>query len=143
MKQTKIIIGRTEKVNFPELELFDIEAKIDSGAYTSSIHCHDIRENSDEGILYFKLLDPSHKDYNEKELKFENYSKTVVKSSTGIAERRYKIKTKIQLGKKIYITNFTLTDRGKMKYPILLGRVVLKKRFMIDVAEEYLLNLKS
>jgi len=137
------MIGRTEKVSFPELELFDISAKIDSGAYTSSIHCHDIWENSDENILSFKLLDPSHEDYNEKELKFENYSKTVVKSSTGVAERRYKIKTKIQIGEKDYLTNFTLTDRGSMKYPVLLGRVVLNKRFIIDVAEEYLLTLNK
>jgi hypothetical protein len=143
MGNKKITIGRTEKVHFPDLDLFEIDAKIDSGAYTSSIHCHDIWENSDESALFFKLLDPSHKDYNEKELKFDNYSKTVVKSSTGIAERRYKIKTKIQIGKKSYTTSFTLTDRAKMKYPVLLGRVVLNKRFIIDVAEEYLLTLKK
>lgn len=38
-KQT---IGRTDKIDFPEWGLFDIDAKIDSGAYTSSIHCEDI-----------------------------------------------------------------------------------------------------
>ena len=143
MKKTKIIIGRIEKVHFPDLELFDIDAKIDSGAYSSSIHCHDIWENEDENVLFFKLLDPSHENYNEKELKFEDYSKTVVKSSTGIPERRYKIKTKIQIGNKSYITKFTLTDRGKMRYPVLLGRVVLSKRFIIDVSKKYLLNLKN
>lgn len=143
MKHSKITIGRIEKVHFPELDLFDIDAKIDSGAYTSSIHCHDIWENTEENILFFKLLDPTHENYNEKKLSFENYSKTVVKSSTGIAEKRYKIKTKIQIGVKTYVTNFTLTDRGKMKYPVLLGRIVLNKRFIIDVAEEYLLNLKN
>lgn len=143
MKHAKITIGRLEKVHFPDLDLFDIDAKIDSGAYSSAIHCHDIWENEDESLLFFKLLDPSHENYNEKELKFENYSKTVVKSSTGIRERRYKIKTKIQIGNKSYITKFTLTDRGKMRYPVLLGRVVLSKRFIIDVSKKYLLNLKN
>ena len=143
MKNSKIVIGRLEKVHFPELGMFDIDAKIDSGAYTSSIHCHDIWENSDENTLFFKLLDPSHNDYNEKELKFNNYSKTVVKSSTGIPELRYKIKTKIQIGKKTYTTTFTLTDRAKMRYPVLLGRVVLNKRFIIDVSQKYVLILKN
>jgi hypothetical protein len=139
----KITIGRTEKVHFPELDFFDIDAKVDTGAYTSSIHCHDIWENEDESALFFKLLDPSHDDYTKKVLKFENYSKTVVKSSTGVGESRYKIKTKIQIGKKIYITSFTLTDRGSMKYPVLLGRVVLSKRFIVDVSKSYALNLTN
>lgn len=138
MKKT---IGRVEKVNFPDLALFEIEAKVDTGAYTSSIHCHDIREDEVEGKIYFKLLDPSHPDYNEKELEYSKYSKTVVKSSTGIPERRYKIKTSIQLGKKIYKTTFTLTDRGSMKYPVLLGRVILVNKFIVDVSGKYILSL--
>ena len=40
----KITIGRSDKADFPELSLFDIDLKVDSGAYTSSIHCTDIQE---------------------------------------------------------------------------------------------------
>lgn len=138
----KLVIGRTEKVNFPDFDMFDIDAKIDSGAYSSSIHCHDVREDIQQKALFFKLLDPSHEDYNEKEIKFTQYSKAIVKSSTGISELRFKIKTKIQLGKKTYIASFTLADRGKMKYPVLLGRVLLNKRFLIDVSKKYTLKNK-
>jgi hypothetical protein len=120
--------------------LIEIDAKVDTGAYTSSIHCHDIYEDVDNKILYFKLLDPSHPDYNKKELKFENYTKTVVKSSTGIPELRYKIKLSIQIGGMVYKTTFTLANRGAMKYPVLLGRVFLKNKFIVDVSEKYLLN---
>lgn len=35
----KKIIGRTDLIDFPELDLWNIGAKIDSGAYTSAIHC--------------------------------------------------------------------------------------------------------
>lgn len=136
----KITIGRNEKVNFPELELWDIDAKVDTGAYTSSIHCHDIREDLEKEIIYFKLLDPDHSDYNETELEFDAYTKTIVKSSTGIPEKRYKIRTDIQMGTESYKTTFTLTDRGSMKYPVLLGRVVLSKRFIVDVSKKYILN---
>jgi len=140
MTKIKPIIGRFERVNFSELDLFDIESKIDTGAYSSSIHCHDIWEDEETQTLHFKLLDPSHLDYNEKDIKFKNYSKTVVKSSTGTKESRFKIKTNIQIGNKTYLTNFTLTDRSSMRFPVLLGRVILK-RFLVDASKKYLLSL--
>jgi len=37
-----MIIGRKEIVSFPMLDLIDLEAKIDTGAYTSALHCKDI-----------------------------------------------------------------------------------------------------
>jgi hypothetical protein len=137
--KVKPIIGRFERVNFIELDLLDIDAKIDTGAYSSAIHCHDIWEDETSNTLHFKLLDPSHPDYNEKDIQFKNYSKTVVKSSTGIKESRFKINTNIQVGKKIYATNFTLTDRSNMRFPVLLGRVILK-RFLVDASKKYLLS---
>lgn len=142
MVKPKISIGRVEKVDFPDMEMFDINAKIDTGAYSSSIHCHDIIENLEEKILSFKLLDPSHPNYNEKEIQFTDYSKVKVKSSTGVSQNRYKIKTAIKIGRKTYITNFTLTNRRKMRYPVLLGRKMLGKRFVVDVSHKYLLNPK-
>jgi hypothetical protein len=141
--KTKKIIGRFETVSFPELKLLDIEAKVDTGAYTSSIHCHDIHEDLEKKKIYFKLLDPSHPDYNETEIAFENYTKTRVKSSTGIAQSRYKIKTYIQMGEKSYKTTFTLADRGSMRYPVLLGRIVLRNRFIVDVSKEHVLSPKK
>ncbi len=137
--KVKPIIGRFERINFIELDLIDIEAKIDTGAYSSSIHCHDIWEDETTKTLHFKLLDPSHPDYNEKDIQFKNYTKTVVKSSTGIKESRFKINTDIQVGKKVYATNFTLTDRSNMRFPVLLGRVILKK-FLVDASKKYLLS---
>jgi len=38
-------IGRIDKADFPELNLQNIEVKIDTGAYTSAIHCDYIEEN--------------------------------------------------------------------------------------------------
>ena len=38
----KKTIGRIDKADFPALDLFDIDIKIDTGAYTSSIHTHKV-----------------------------------------------------------------------------------------------------
>ena len=60
-----------EKVQLPELELFDIDAKVDTGAYTSTLHCHNIIEDEKNGILNFYLLDPKHPSYSKKQITFK------------------------------------------------------------------------
>jgi len=136
----RAIIGRIEKVDLPDLELFGIDAKVDTGAYSSAIHCHYIKENYEEKIVSFKLLDPSHPNYNNKEIKLTDYAKVKVKSSSGTSQNRYKINTTIIIGNKSYKTNFTLTNRSKMRNPILLGRKVFSKRFFVDASQKYILN---
>jgi hypothetical protein len=51
----KITIGRTDRADFPNLKIEGIDIKVDTGAYTSSIHCKDIEEM--DGVLYATLLD--------------------------------------------------------------------------------------
>lgn len=138
-------IGRLEEVDLPDFEMEDLNAKIDSGAYTSSIHAHAIRivEEDDKRYISFKLLDPEHPQYSEnKELFGEVSNIKYVKSSNGFTERRYAIKTRIKIGKKNYKIEFTLTDRRDMKNPILLGRKFLRKKFLIDVSKKNLLPNK-
>ena len=134
----KITIGRREKVSFPDLCIIDIEAKVDTGAYTSALHCHDIKVEND--ILHFKLLDPSHPDYSKKTQVFAIFFEKEIKNSFGGSEKRFIIKTRMKIGTKIIKTSISLTDRANMRYPVLIGRKLLKKRFVVDVAETYLLD---
>lgn len=128
------IIGRREFVDFPQLQLFSIEAKIDTGAYTSAIHCKDIEIKIAEGkeILCFKLLDDSHPEYSRQVHQFENYFRKNIKNSFGEMEERYVIKTKIRLGKKTILSTVSLSDRENMRYPVLIGRRFLKGKFVVD-----------
>lgn len=132
MQKEKLTIGRREQVDFPELGLFGIIAKVDTGAYTSALHCHDIREK--HGVLHFKLLDPSHPEYNEQDQKFNEYSQKEIKNSFGKIENRYIIKTFIKIGVKQIKATISLSDREKMRYPVLIGRKLLKNRFIVDVS---------
>lgn len=129
IKQT---IGRRELIDFPELGLYQVTAKVDTGAYTTALHCHDIREEN--GMLYFKLLDPTHPDYTEKEQTLSNYSRKEIKNSFGETENRYIIKTQVRIGRKRILSVISLTDRGTMRYPVLIGRKLLKNRYVVDVA---------
>jgi hypothetical protein len=64
---------------------------------------------------------------------FSEYSRKKIKNSSGEMEERYVIKTIIQIGRKKINTTISLTDRGNMRYPVLIGRRLLKGKFLIDV----------
>ena len=129
------LIGRREYVDFPELKVFSIEAKIDTGAYTSSIHCSDIviKKIDNTDVLCFKLLDITHPEFSKQEYHFVEFNKKKIKNSFGEMEERYIIKTKIKLGRKTIRTTLSLSDRENMRYPVLIGRRLLKGKFIIDV----------
>lgn len=130
------MLGRTDVVDFPKLNLFDIDIKVDSGAYTSSIHCHHIElENN---VLKCQFLDPKHQKFHQKTLTFNDFKQKKVKSSNGITENRYLIKTEILIFNEIHSIELTLTERGSMKFPVLLGRKFLSKKFLVDISKKNL-----
>ncbi len=133
----KRIIGRRDFADFPELGLRDIAVKVDTGAYTSAIHCHHIKvKHRGDGtpVLTFKLLDPTHADYNGRAYELTAFRTKRVRSSNGKAESRYLIKTKIHLFGRDYPIELSLSERGEMRFPVLIGRKLLMNRFIVDSA---------
>src|SRR5699024_8610999 len=117
MKKT---LGRTDKADFPALGLKEIAIKMDTGAYTSSIHCENIREEN--GKLFCAFLDKQHPGYNHREFVFDDFKMTKVKSSNGEVQKRYEIVSTIKIVGKTYKISLTLSDRKKMRFPVLIGR---------------------
>ncbi len=144
----KIVIGRKDRADFPDLGLRDIDIKIDTGAYTSSIHCEHIEEKHIDGdrIICFRLLDRSHPEYNNKLFQYSDYSQKKIRNSFGDEEMRYVIKTRILLFGQEYSIDLTLSERGEMKYPVLIGRKLLDRRFIVDPQKtnlSYRLKMKN
>jgi hypothetical protein len=132
----KTIIGRREIANLPQFGLNHVDVKVDSGAYTSSIHVSSCKEVELEGatLLEVIFLDENHSAFDNEKHYFQEYRIKKVKSSNGHEQLRYFIKCSIELlGRKIK-TEFSLTERKGMRYPILLGRKLLNKRFIIDTS---------
>jgi len=127
----KKIIGRVDKVDFPKLNLYNVNVKIDTGAYTSTIHCNEYIEENNCLKCSFNSIGETNIKNND--IIFENYSRTNVKSSNGIMESRYKIKSEIIFFGKTYKINLTLSTRSDMKFPVLIGRQFLNKKFLVDV----------
>jgi hypothetical protein len=118
------IIGRREFACFPSLNMNQLVAKIDNGAYSNAIHCMyiELKENK----LYVKFL-------NDEVHVFSDFAQKKIKNSSGEMEERFIIQTTIHLGGKKINTRMSLTDRGNMRYPILIGRRLLKRKFLVDV----------
>jgi len=133
----KITIGRKDKADFPELYLRNISIKIDTGAYTSTIHCHHINEIliGGENYIEFQLLDPSHAKFHDKKFTTKGYKKKSVKNSFGGSEERFIVETIIVLFGKEYPVELSLSERSDMKFPILIGRKLLKNNFIVDTSE--------
>jgi hypothetical protein len=131
MKEKKII-GRLDKVDLPDFGVEDIHAKIDTGAYRSSLHCKKVRLEGD--ILKFQVKTES----GYREFESNSWVKKTIKSSNGKSEDRFVIKTRMKIFRKIYMTSFSLTDRSEMQNPMLIGTKMLKGRFLVDVSQKNL-----
>ena len=140
--KTKKTIGRIDKLDLPELGLEKVQAKIDTGAYTSAIHCSKIHIEKLKDASTILVYTISGKRLGQgmkaKKFKTSEFKLKKIKSSNGQVQERYVIKTKVKLFNKTYKTEFSLSDRSHMKNPILLGRKLLSGRFVVDVTEENL-----
>lgn len=120
-------VGRTETVYFPDFESGPDSAKIDTGAYGNALHVEDVYVQ--DGLLHFTI--------GGKQRVFEEYGTIVVKNSFGKRQKRYSIVTRMKMGKKTYRLHFSLTDRNKMKYPVLIGRRFIGRfGYMVDVRKK-------
>jgi hypothetical protein len=142
----KRIIGRLELVDFPQFQIEGVEAKIDTGAYTGAIHCTNMQvvELPDgQARLRVNLLDDAHPNFDGCPMEFTDFSLRTIKSSTGEAQRRYVIRTVIRLCDEDFTTELSLSDRSDMKYPVLIGRSLLRRGgFLVDVSKRYVAHKK-
>ena len=130
-------IGKIDFIDLPEFGIKNIEAKIDTGANRSSLHCLDIKTKIIEGKEWLTFKVPFVIKGTD-EFKTDHFFKKNVKSSSGHVEDRFIIKTEVVLFGETIETTFSLTNREDMKFPILLGCKLLKGRFTVDVAQKNL-----
>lgn len=133
----KRVVGNKEIISILDLELFDLDAKIDTGADSNALHCDDIFID-EENFVHFKLLDKVHPSYNGKKMKMPLHELRRIKSSNGQVQERASIKVKVKFFGKEYKTVISLTNRADMKFPMLIGRKFLANKFLVDVSKEYL-----
>ena len=124
----------------PELGLENIRAKVDTGATTSSLYATHVQVMEKEGKefarfrVHFGLR--GNRTFRVAEAPLISFR--TVRSSSGDAEDRPVIKTKVCALGRCWTTEITLTSRRMMEYPMLLGRSFLSRRFVVDPSRSFL-----
>lgn len=139
---SQTIIGSEEWCAFPELKTPAIRARIDSGAHTSSIHASDIRPFNKDGEQWVRF--EIHPLKESRKVVIVNECPVVavrkVKSTSGVSESRYVIKTLLKIGSYSFEIEVTLANRDAMGFRMLLGREAMNNRFLVDPSCKYILN---
>ena len=108
-----------------------VQAKIDSGASTSSLHCNCSAAYSKNGEQWvkFEVFDRQGKTVP---IERKITGKIKIKRHFGETQTRLVVRMGICIGNYYAETDVNLIDRSGFKFPLLIGRDYLEKAFLID-----------
>lgn len=131
MSDQRLVLGSLAHLSIPELKVFEVLAKVDTGAFSGALHCTDIHveRHGKQPILHFTPL-------GEDDLATHttDFKEIVVRSANGHEDIRFIIPIEIQIQGKSYPTTIGLSDRTVMRREMLLGRrFLLEHNVLVDV----------
>ena len=132
------VVGWRELVHLPELGLRGIPAKIDTGARTSSLHGVVLDEFERDGEKYVRFAVDFEKPHVRQICEAVHVDIRGITSSNGKTQYRYVIKTPLRIGDIKFRAEISLADRSDMKFPMLIGRSSLRRRFVVDSGYSWL-----
>ena len=141
-RQQLPIIGWREWISFPELGIYSVKAKVDTGARTSALHAFSVTpfEKNSQTFVAFSL----HPNQNDQDTVLDCEAPVIdrrlVRDSGGHTEMRYVIEADVHIGAHQMTVEVTLTDRDSMRFRCLLGRTALRGNFLVDSGRSYLLG---
>ena len=126
-------LGWEEWVALPDIGLPALQAKIDTGAKTSALHAFDIEPFGPVRAPHVRFAVHPIPGRNDVTIACSAaiIDRREVTSSNGETDYRYVIETVVQLGKRRWPIEVTLTDRGAMSYRMLLGRQALRDDMIV------------
>jgi hypothetical protein len=139
---TAVVLGSVEQVHLDILDR-SFDARVDTGAVTSSLSASDIQAFERDGKQWvkFKLLDDKSRKENARWIEAPVIRYVKIRQSTSEKmERRAVVELWIRVGKIHEKAQFTLADRSQMTHPILLGREFIKDIALVDVSQQYILS---
>jgi len=120
----KITIGEVEEVVLMPWGV-RLPARIDTGAATSSLDAREL--NVKNNVAEFRLP----KKYGSLQLRLPVIEWQKIRSAD-FRERRPVVEITFCMGPKLIRTQVTLNNRATVSYPLIIGRNVLKDKFVVD-----------
>lgn len=135
----KAVLGWLQSVRLLPHKL-RMTAKLDTGAKNSVMHAQSIEPFRQNGREWVRFIVPVSKKNKSVELRFELpvASKSRIKQHhISELDERYMVKLDFCINGQVYTADFSLDNREKFNYPVLLGREFLKQHFIVDPAQTF------
>ncbi|MGY6647880.1 30S ribosomal protein S6--L-glutamate ligase [Wenyingzhuangia sp. IMCC45574] len=139
------IAGNKEWCQFKQLGIPAIRARVDSGAKTSSIQANNIStyKKNKENWVRFEVQPLNENRSISIECEAKIIGTRIIKSSTGVPEKRYVISSSVTMDGETWDIELTLADRNSMEFKMLLGREAMENRMLVNPAKEFLFGAIS
>lgn len=137
------MVGWQECISLPELGLHDFAVKVDTGAKTSALHADDIETFHKGSEKWVRFRSPDSAGTSPRSCEFPIFTKRNITNTSGLPETRIVIRTPMILTGRKWKIDISLTDRGTMLFPLILGRRALRGRnIAVDPGKSYLVSKK-
>ena len=120
-----------------------IKAKLDTGAKTSSIHAEDIERFERNGDKWVRFRIPISERQDDSTHRHDVFMErpivrdVLIKEHHGEGAERLVVNIDVCLGGMTFTTPMTLADRSRFNYPLLVGRIALQGRAVVDAGRKY------
>lgn len=137
--QDKTVLGQAEWIYITKAKQ-NFKARIDTGATTSSINAVDIERFERDGKKWVRFNITHNKDGNKEiiEAPVLRIAKIVQSSKPGVETERPVVKLHVRIGDVVHQSEFTLTNRLHMEFPVLIGRTFMQDVVLVDVSQDYI-----
>lgn len=139
-KECKLLnIGWRERVELPDWGLRGVRAKIDTGARTSAIDVASI-EHLEDGKIRFEVVARLGPERKTRWVEAMPVRVSKIKSSNGQLQERIVCQTRLRIGPVEQDIELSLVCRKRMLCRMLIGRLALADRFLVDSGRKYVLT---
>lgn len=139
--QPLLIIGWLECISLPDLGLQDFAVKVDTGAKTTALHAEEIETFQRAGAKWVRFRSPDIPGTPPRICEFPVFTKRAITNTSGTPESRIVIRTPMRLAGRTWNIDISLTDRGTMRFPLILGRRALRhKNIAVHTRHTYLVS---
>jgi hypothetical protein len=139
VERARLAVGWCEWVALPELGLERVKAKLDTGARTCALHVASLERvgDDDQGRPLVEIAVPVGRRGQVVRARVPIVERSSVRDSGGHVERRPVIETlfvAFGLERRVRVS---LTDRGDMLFPMLVGRTALGAELLVDPSRRF------
>ncbi|HEY1121637.1 MAG TPA: RimK/LysX family protein [Haloferula sp.] len=130
-----VLVGQTQ---------MKLAAKLDTGAFTSSIHAEEkeLFERDGKKWVRFIVTDPGEKNSPRTRIEAPLVRIAHIKEPGGKSVAREVVRLNFTLGERKLRADFTLNNRSNMLSPVLIGRTTIKELGWVDPSRAYLADQK-